>query len=62
MSTKSFTNTPQANNDVFVFVEDTVSISGSNLLLDVMANDLGGNAKKLFSVDDGNGGSINPTD
>src|SRR5439155_5411925 len=30
--------------------------------LDVMSNDLGGNAKTLFSVDDGNGNSLNPID
>jgi VCBS repeat-containing protein len=27
-----------------------------------MANDLGGKAKKLFSIDDGNGNAVNPTD
>lgn len=27
-----------------------------------MSNDAGGNAKKLFSIDDGNGNALNPTD
>ncbi|TGT83181.1 VCBS domain-containing protein [Mesorhizobium sp. M8A.F.Ca.ET.161.01.1.1] len=55
-TTTSFSNTPQANNDVFNLNEDTVVLaSGSQtiIVLDVMANDQGGNAKSLFSVDDG---------
>ncbi|RUW55426.1 VCBS domain-containing protein [Mesorhizobium sp. M8A.F.Ca.ET.021.01.1.1] len=55
-TTTSFSNTPQANNDVFNLTEDTVVLaSGSQtiIVLDVMANDQGGNAKSLFSVDDG---------
>ncbi|MBZ9761173.1 VCBS domain-containing protein, partial [Mesorhizobium sp. CA8] len=55
-TTVSFSNTPQAQNDVFNYTEDTVVLaSGSQtiIVLDVMANDLGGNAKTLFSVDDG---------
>ncbi|QKD05908.1 hypothetical protein EB235_34470 [Mesorhizobium loti R88b] len=55
-TTASFSNTPQANDDVFNLTEDTVVLaSGSQtiIVLDVMANDQGGNAKSLFSVDDG---------
>ncbi|RVA17652.1 adhesin, partial [Mesorhizobium sp. M7D.F.Ca.US.004.03.1.1] len=55
-TTASFSNTPQANDDVFNLTEDTaVLASGSQtiIVLDVMANDQGGNAKSLFSVDDG---------
>ncbi|TPL85039.1 adhesin, partial [Mesorhizobium sp. B2-3-12] len=55
-TTASFSNTPQANDDVFNYTEDTVVLaSGSQtiIVLDVMANDQGGNAKSLFSVDDG---------
>lgn len=46
----SFSNTPQANSDSYSFTEGTF---GGVLLLDVMSNDLGGNAKTLYSVDDG---------
>src|ERR1043166_5287875 len=49
-TTVSFSNTPQANNDVYHFGE---SIEGSVQTLDVMANDLGGAAKSLYSIDDG---------
>ncbi|MER8447934.1 VCBS domain-containing protein, partial [Mesorhizobium sp. M1066] len=55
-TTTSFSNTPQAKDDVFNLTEDTVVlVSGSQtiIVLDVMANDQGGNAKSLFSVDDG---------
>ena len=47
----SFGNTPQAGDDVFsgVINEDT---SGT-VILDVMLNDLGGNAKSLYSLDNG---------
>ena len=62
MSTTSFSNTPQAKNDTFIFVEDSLLVQTGALYLDVMANDLGGKAKSLFSIDDGNGGSNNPTD
>ncbi|UQR61116.1 VCBS domain-containing protein [Bradyrhizobium sp. C-145] len=48
-STTSFGNTPQANNDIFTFTEEANNI----LILNVMANDLGGAAKTLFSLDDG---------
>ncbi|MET3598029.1 VCBS repeat-containing protein, partial [Mesorhizobium shonense] len=55
-TTVSFSNTPQAQNDVFNYTEDNVVLaSGSQtvIVLDVMANDAGGNAKSLYSVDDG---------
>ncbi|WP_407113997.1 VCBS domain-containing protein [Bradyrhizobium sp. LMG 9283] len=52
-STVSFGNTPQANNDIFSFVEDASNI----LILNVLANDLGGTAKTLFSLDDGTSAS-----
>ncbi|TPN41838.1 adhesin, partial [Mesorhizobium sp. B1-1-9] len=55
-TTASFSNTPQAQDDAFNLTEDTVVLaSGSQtvIVLDVMANDQGGNAKSLFSVDDG---------
>ncbi|MBW7965117.1 VCBS domain-containing protein, partial [Bradyrhizobium sp. BR 10261] len=48
-STVSFGNTPQANSDIFSFTED----AGNILILNVLANDLGGAAKTLFSLDDG---------
>ncbi|MBC2836397.1 beta strand repeat-containing protein [Paragemmobacter straminiformis] len=52
-SATSFSNTPQAANDLFLLNEDTVSLAGGNILtLDVMANDAGGNAKQLWSLDD----------
>jgi VCBS repeat-containing protein len=52
--TISFSNTPQANADVFTaaltrLTEDNLA----PVILDVMANDLGGNAKSLYSLDDG---------
>ena len=67
INTTSFNNTPQAGDDIYNLTEDQLIALGlikpSNILsLDVMSNDLGGNAKKLFSVDDGNGNSLNPTD
>ncbi|MHC4055236.1 VCBS domain-containing protein [Bradyrhizobium sp. 25ACV] len=52
-STVSFGNTPQANTDVFSFTEDASNI----LILNVLANDLGGAAKTLFSLDDGTSAS-----
>src|SRR6185503_14968577 len=50
ISTVSFNKTPQAGNDSFSTGEDSSLV----LNLDVMANDLGGNAKQLYSLDDGN--------
>ena len=58
-TTTSFSKTPQAKTDVFGWTEDALlSVLAFNSLtdilsLDVMANDLGGNAKSLYSVDDG---------
>ena len=51
-TTTSFNNTPQAGNDAFTYSED-YSLNNDVLILNVMANDLGGAAKTLFSVDDG---------
>ncbi len=58
-TTVSFSNTPQAVDDLL-----TKSASGSlitedstTIVLDVMANDLGGNAKSLWSLDDGSSAS-----
>src|SRR5438045_2119201 len=52
--TTSFTNTPQAGDD---FISSTqTGLTEDNLgirYLDVMANDLGGNAKTLWSIDNG---------
>ncbi|TIU09862.1 MAG: adhesin, partial [Mesorhizobium sp.] len=59
-TTTSFSNTPQAQGDVFNYTEDNVvivSASQSIILLDVLANDLGGNAKTLYSIDDGTSAS-----
>jgi VCBS repeat-containing protein len=65
-STTSFTNTPQAKDDSYSYIEDWLrnsslySISSKTVTLDVMSNDLGGNAKSLFSIDDGNGNTLAP--
>ncbi len=67
--TISFSNTPQAKDDPFAdtdLTEDSLGIQ----YLDVMANDLGGNAKTLYSLDDGTSavsytnpqGGTSPTD
>ncbi|BCG82049.1 beta strand repeat-containing protein [Mesorhizobium sp. 113-3-3] len=48
-TTTSFSNTPQAKDDLFTYSEDTTGV----LILNVMSNDLGGNAKTLWSVDNG---------
>ena len=50
ISTVSFSNTPQAVNDYYYgYTADWSSL----IFLDVMANDLGGKAKTLYSLDDG---------
>jgi hypothetical protein len=58
-SKKSLSNTPQAGDDSYSFMEDELLasglLSGNILTFDVMANDRGGKAKTLFSIDDGNG-------
>ncbi len=48
----SFSNTPQAGDDYFVFSQLTEDSTGL-FILDVMGNDLGGKAKSLYSLDDG---------
>ena len=58
--TVSFSNTPQANADYFAAALTGLTEDNFGpVLLDVMANDLGGNAKSLYSLDDGanSGGS-----
>ena len=50
----SFTNTPQAQDDNFASALTGLTEDSSAVVyLDVMANDLGGNAKSLWSVDNG---------
>src|SRR5262245_25480520 len=51
-STTSFSNAPQASNDTFLYSED-YTLNNDVLILNVMANDSGGAAKSLFSIDDG---------
>src|SRR5204862_1138621 len=46
----SFQNTPQAKDDLFILSEDAPS-AAYIAYFDVMMNDLGGNAKSLFSID-----------
>ena len=65
INTTSFTNTPQAGDDFFAaagtgLTED----SSATVYLAVMANDLGGAAKTLWSIDDGtnSSGTSSPTD
>lgn len=64
MSTTSFGNTPQATDDYFsleatLLTEDTENI----VYLAVMADDLGGKAKVLYSLDDGSSeGGLRPID
>ncbi|WP_395016013.1 beta strand repeat-containing protein [Dongia sp.] len=62
-NTVSFGNTPQAGDDFFSasktgLTENTLGI----VTLDVMGNDLGGNAKTLWSLDDSSAGAKSPTD
>ncbi len=51
----SIAKTPQAGDDAYYTTEDYLT-DGNVLMLNVMSNDLGGNAKKLWSIagDDGN--------
>src|SRR5215218_15187 len=61
-STVSFSLTPQAKDDTYILTEQglldgiysgaTLQADGSTLALNVMANDLGGTAKTMYSVDD----------
>jgi VCBS repeat-containing protein len=59
LNTTSLSNTPQAGDDSYSYTENDLIASGlltGNIVtLDVMANDLGGKAKTLYSIDDGNG-------
>src|SRR5437879_3251941 len=63
-STTSFTKTPQGVDDTYYWTEDQLALSSIYntttriVTLDVMSNDLGGNAKTLFSIDDGNGNTL----
>src|SRR5690349_16297582 len=47
-TTTSFGNTPQAVDDTFTF---SANLATPILSLNVMANDLGGNAKSMWSID-----------
>ena len=50
----SFYKTPQATDDSYTLNEDAWGANGTDVIyLDVMSNDLGGAAKKLYSLDDG---------
>ncbi|MEK6685208.1 MAG: VCBS domain-containing protein [Pseudomonadota bacterium] len=56
----SFGNTPHAKDDVFLGLTED---SNSSVILDVMGNDNGGNAKTLWSLDNGTSvGGKSPTD
>src|SRR4030095_15534596 len=64
ITSTSFTKTPQAGDDCYYWNENDLLSSGLYntstrvLTLDVMSNDLGGKAKVLYSIDDGNGNAI----
>jgi len=69
ISKVSFTKTPQAGDDYYYWDEDALQLDPNvydtdtgYLTLDVMANDLGGAAKTLYSIDDGNGNPLDPSD
>ena len=51
ISTTSFNNTPQAKDDSYFLTEDNYYTQ--TYTFDVMSNDLGGNAKSLYSIDNG---------
>lgn len=59
VSSVSFANTPQADDDDFLYGEDDLLACGSYndstnvVTLDVLANDSGGAAKSLYSIDNG---------
>jgi VCBS repeat-containing protein len=61
LNTPSLSNTPQAGDDYYTWTQDSILLNSNYnastnvVALDVMSNDLGGNAKKLFSIDDGGG-------
>ncbi|HKX92263.1 MAG TPA: VCBS domain-containing protein, partial [Sphingomicrobium sp.] len=61
----SFSNTPQAQDDYYAYLEDLLRSNSTlynsltnTIYLDVMSNDLGGKAKTLFSIEDGDGNPI----
>ncbi|GBG13993.1 uncharacterized protein NMK_1549 [Novimethylophilus kurashikiensis] len=60
----SFGNTPQATDDLFLASTTGLTEDSTNIVyIDVMANDLGGNAKVLYSLDDGiSSGGTRPAD
>jgi len=51
----SFSNTPQAKDDIFTFSITGLTEDTGTIYLSVLANNLGGAAKTLYSVDDGIG-------
>jgi len=54
INTTSFTNTPQAGDDLLLSSKTGLNEDSLNIVyLDVMSNDLGGNAKTLYSLDNG---------
>lgn len=52
INSTSFTNTPQATDDGYAWHEDQLN-GQAIMVLDVLSNDLGGNAKSLYSIDNG---------
>src|SRR5882672_2003487 len=58
-TTVSFSNTPQAKDDRLTTTATGSLITEDSTIffLDVMSNDLGGNAKSLWSLDDGTSAS-----
>ena len=59
MADPTLANTPQATDDSYWWTEDELiasgRLSGNIIALAVLSNDKGGNAKTLWSIDDGNG-------
>lgn len=66
MTTITLNTTPQAQDDLYTVAmfDGVISEDGGTITLSVMANDLGGKAKTLFSLDDGaeNEGSATSAD
>src|SRR5689334_21925230 len=58
-TTTSYSNAPQAQDDVLTKTAtgSLITEDSTTIYLDVMANDLGGNAKSLWSLDDGTSAS-----
>ena len=57
---KTVWNSPQATDDIYWWTEDELLalnyLNAYNIItLDVMSNDLGGSAKSLYLIDDGDG-------